>query len=233
MKPVDIAEQHEIGREIERVEIAALVGQPLGRNAHLVEAEQVAIRRQKWGDLRDQAVGVECRDEHRARGGARQRRHTLSRAPHRFLADPGDLLDIDPGNVERRQVEQLGKPFGGALRVDDRHLAIALEAVDQRAAGRRGERVRQRLVERVAAADIVERVDAQGHPRILRDNSDGARRRYSVMRGRRGRVALRQQPERDDPRHHDADRRAGDDVAEEMLAGDDPAGCDHRRRRDV
>ena len=71
MEPAGVAEQREIGRKIERVEIAPGVAQAHCRQAHPVEAEDRRALRQKWLELSDRAVSVERGDKD-ATGAARR-----------------------------------------------------------------------------------------------------------------------------------------------------------------
>ena len=189
-----VAEQREIGREIERVEIDIGVGQPLPGDFHRVEGEDIAVRRQERLELADQPVGVEPSDQHRARLGFSQRRHGLCGAVEHLLADPCDVLDIDPNNVERGEVEQFRKALGRALWIDDRDLAVMRQAIEQLPSGSGSRRVRERLVKRIAAANIVECVDAQTHRLILHGAVVG--RSVGVPYARDGRSRL-QQPRRE------------------------------------
>lgn len=66
MKLVSVAEKGKIGREVQRVEIGATVGQAIGRDAHHVEAEDGRASRQIGFYLRDQPLSIESDDEHRA-----------------------------------------------------------------------------------------------------------------------------------------------------------------------
>ena len=69
-----VAEEGEIGREIQRVEIDAAIGQPLRRQAHRIEAEDPRRFRQIRRKLPDQPLGVERGDKDRARPARRQAR---------------------------------------------------------------------------------------------------------------------------------------------------------------
>ena len=67
-----VAKKGEIGREIQRVEIDAAVGQPLRRQAHRIEAEDPRRFRQRRRKVLEQPLGVERGDKHGARPARRQ-----------------------------------------------------------------------------------------------------------------------------------------------------------------
>src|SRR5207302_584325 len=91
-------------------------------------------------------------------------------------AEAGHVLDIDSGDVDAVQRENLGKAFGRAMRVDDRDRAATGEPFGDRAAACGRVRVGQRLVQRVAAADVVKGLDAQRHaPRYYTLRRDARR----------------------------------------------------------
>ena len=82
-------------------------------------------------------------------------------------ADAGDILDIDRVDLRPAEAEDLAEPGRRAVRIDNRDRAARFQRSDQRARRGRRMRVRQRLVQRVAAADIVEGLDAQSHSGTL------------------------------------------------------------------
>ena len=89
-----VAKEREIGREIQRVEIDAAVGQPLRRQAHRIEAEDPRRFRQRRRKLPDQPLGVERGDEDRARAASRQVGYRAGAMAEQLGADSGDILDV-------------------------------------------------------------------------------------------------------------------------------------------
>ena len=163
MQRAGIAEQREIGREIKRVEIGAAVGQPLLGDAHRIEAQHLRLGGQIRLQLADQPPGIERRDQHRARAAVGEPVDRRCLPSEHCAAEPRDVLDVDAGDIDIRQPEDLGEPFGGAERIDDRGRRPRRQRGDQRTSMLRRVRVGQRLIKRVAAANIVEGLDAQGH----------------------------------------------------------------------
>ena len=71
-QPIGIAEEHEVGREVQLVEIARTVGQQRVRQLRLVQRDDLRARRQQMRDARRDPPGVECGDQHGARAAVRQ-----------------------------------------------------------------------------------------------------------------------------------------------------------------
>ena len=116
-------------------------------------------------ELGDQPVGLEPGDEHRARAAPRQRGNRPGAIPQYRGADARHIRDKDLGDLDAVQPENLGEPLRRAMRIDDRGRSVAGESHTQRARRLCRMRVGQRLIERVAAAEIIEGFDAQRHDR--------------------------------------------------------------------
>ncbi len=180
MQRAGVAEQREIGREIERVEIDAAVGQALLGYAHPIEAQHLRACRQIALKLFDEPLGVERRDEHRARPAGGELVDRKRAVAEHLVAELRDVLNIDSGQLDTGESEDLGEPFGGAERIDDCGRGMRGECADERASRPGGMRVRQRLIERVAAANVVEGLDAQSHARRILHRPEAGRRVASM-----------------------------------------------------
>ena len=176
-----VAKEREIGREIQRVEIDAPVGQPLRRQAHRVEAQDWRRFRQRRRKLPDQPLRVERGDEDRARTANRQVDYRAGAMAEQLDADSGDILDIYRFDLHPAKAEDLAEPGSRAVRIDNRDRTALFQRSDQRARRGRRMRVRQRLVQRVAAANVVEGLDAQSHSGTLHRDAAG-RSTGSVIR---------------------------------------------------
>ncbi len=67
MQPVRVAKEDKVRGEVERIQIRAAIGQAIGRDAHRIEAEYQRAVGQIGLNLRNDALGIECRDKDRAR----------------------------------------------------------------------------------------------------------------------------------------------------------------------
>ena len=158
-----VAKQGKIGREVERVEIGAAVGEPRLRDAHRIEAQDWCVLGQIRLKLADQPIGLEGGHQHRARPALRQRGDRRGGAPQHRGANARYILDVNAGDLDLRQSENLGEPFRCAIRIDDRDRRLPREPGQQRARRLGRMRVGQRFIQRVPAAEIVEGLDAQRH----------------------------------------------------------------------
>ncbi len=158
-----VAEEGKVGREIERVEIGPAVGEASLRQAHNIEGQNLRPGREIGLELSDQPLGVEAGDQHRPGAAAGKIGDRAGGMAKDRRSDPSEVLDKGSRDLDTVERVNLGKAFRGALRVDDRRRARASKRGDESA--RRTGRVRmgQRLVQRVAAAQIVEGIDAQRH----------------------------------------------------------------------
>ena len=86
----------------------------------------------------------------------------------------GDVLHVDRVDFRPAKAEDFGEPGSRAVRIDNCNGAAIFQRRDQRAGRGRRMRVRQCLVQRVAAADIVEGLDAQSHSETLHRDAVGA-----------------------------------------------------------
>ena len=180
MQRPGIAKQCEIGREIERVEIGAAVRQAFRWNAHRIEAEDLRPGGEIGLQLLDQPLGIERGDQHRAGAALGQSVDRHGTPAEHLPAKPRNILDIDIGDLDGRDAEDLGETFGGAERIDDCGRRARGERRNQRTARRGGMRVGQRLIKRVAAAEVVKGLDAQGHGRRILHRAMPAHRAASI-----------------------------------------------------
>ena len=155
-KPVLVAEEGEVGGEVQPVQVAPRVGQQGRRQLRLVQAAQGGTGRQQGSDAGRRAPGVEGGDQHAARLGARQVNERAGGQAGTGPADRSDVVDI-----ERYRPRQVGihcqQRGGEAVGVIERDRAF--EAVEQEADRLRRQRVRQGLVDDVAAGTGVEGFD--------------------------------------------------------------------------
>ena len=129
-----VAEEGEIGREIQRVEIDAAIGQTLCRQAHRIEAQDPRRFRQRRRKLPDQPLGVERGDKDRARAARPAIRLSGARDDRAFGADPGDILHVDRFDLRPAEAENLAEPGRRAVRIDNRDRAARFQdAISARA----------------------------------------------------------------------------------------------------
>ena len=156
-----------------------------------------AAFRQRRRKLPDQPLRVERGDKDRARAAHRQFGYRARRdgraARRRFGRHPGHR----PLRLAIRPKPKISpNPRSRAVRIDNRDRTAFCQRSDQRARRGRRMRVRQRLVQRVAAANVVEGLDAQSHSGTLHRDA-AARSTGSVIRLKAARSGQPQQRFRD------------------------------------
>ncbi len=174
-----LAQQREVGREVQRVEIVRLVGQHVVWQADVVERRDARAVREDMGDGRQRLLRVEGEDEHRFRAAVLHRIHGLRVVAEESAAEVFDALNEITGYIETREIVIGVEIADGAGGIVDRDRARLGEVLDQRVALRRGQRVAERLEERRTAGivagppamreiGILERLDLQRHAFTLR-----------------------------------------------------------------
>jgi hypothetical protein len=155
-----LAEEDEIGREVERVEIAPPTWHNALGQTERIEAQYRRAGRQQVPDMRYRALGIEAGHEDDTRARVFQRGHWLGGRSQHVPADCRHVLDETASEIEAAEIVKLGQSVDLALEVIDRATPF-LEAAQQ--IGRRsgGERMGHRLEKSVAAAFVVERLDLE------------------------------------------------------------------------
>ena len=176
MLAAGIAEEGEVGDEIERIEIMLPVGQEIVIEPHVVEADDFGAVRHQVADVAGPPPGVEGGDEDQPGRRCGQVGNRLGAAPQFGAADVGHRLHEDLRHVHARKVVERRKALDHAERIVDRDRSRPLEARHQGLGLCRGERMAHRLVERVAAGDVAEGFDVQGHE--VRSGDIGLRRSH-------------------------------------------------------
>ncbi len=173
-EPAGIAEEGEVGGEIEPVEIARRVGQHRRGQPRRIQRRQLGARRQQGRQTRGEARGIEGGDEHARRARRRQFGERAGDAAGPRQSDRAHVLHEDIG--ERRQARrQRGQRRRDAVHVHHRDRPARGQARRQRRQRLGGQRMGERLVEHVAALLLVERLDRQHHA-PLRCRTAGAAR---------------------------------------------------------
>ncbi len=161
-EPAGVAEEGEIGGEVEGIEIAAPVGEQRVGQAQRIEAHRLRARRQQVADVVGGALRLESGDEDGARARFADLGHRLRRAAEHRTPDRRHVLDVAAGDVERGEIIEVGEPVDAAFGVVDRDFAAA-EPLQQRRHGTRRQRVRYRLEEGVAAPAVAEGLNPELH----------------------------------------------------------------------
>ncbi len=161
VQSIRIAEEGEIGSEIERVEIVAAIGEQPIRQAQRVEADDLGAGGHEVADMVGEAPGIEGGDQHaiglcRGEFGHRLCRAAEQLAPHRV-----DVLDKDAGAGVLGDPVELGKAGGKTERIVDRKGARAGQSGDQTAGETCRHRMCRRLEKAVAALAVVEGFDIE------------------------------------------------------------------------
>jgi hypothetical protein len=138
-----LAEEDEVGREIQPVEVAAAVGQQRLGDARGVESENIGARRGQVADTRDHAGGVEAGHQHGARPAGRQIHQRPRRLPGHRRADDGHVVDIDAVDGEGVRIQRQQRRQN-ALGVVDRDRGLQPGEQGGQRLGR--QRVGERLV---------------------------------------------------------------------------------------
>ena len=98
MLSVRVAEEDEVGREVEGVEIAAAVGEQRIGQLQTFEAQHLCALGNQMSDAARRPCRVEAGDEHRARLAVGERRNRLRRVPAEAASQMLDILHIQPGD---------------------------------------------------------------------------------------------------------------------------------------
>ena len=154
-EPVLVAEEGEVGGEVERVEVAAAVAEHGIGEAGCVEAGDEGAGRGEGGEARFDARGVEGGDEDCAGAGSGEIGERAAGEAGARRADLADVLDEDAGERGRGGMEgEEGR--GDAVGVEEGDGGGGGEAGVKAGHGFGGERVGERLVDDVAAAPLIE-----------------------------------------------------------------------------
>jgi hypothetical protein len=100
MQAVGVTEKRKIGGEVELVEIAGAVGQPISRDAQGVKAESLCSVGEIGLELSNRPLSVKCGDKNRAGRRTGKFRYRRGRAPEDALSDAGRLLNIGAGDFK-------------------------------------------------------------------------------------------------------------------------------------
>src|SRR5580700_1551272 len=165
MQRAGIAEEGKIGREVEGVEVGPAAGHARRGEAHRIEAQNLGVGWQISLEMGDEPVGIEAGNENRAGWAVTDLGERPGAAAEDCAADPGEILNEDPDDLDTVHTVNLGKTFRGTLRIDDRRRPVVGERGEESPRWAGGLWMGQRLVQRVAAAKVVEGVDAKGHYR--------------------------------------------------------------------
>ena len=114
-----VAEEGEVGGDVERVQIAPGVGQHVVGQAQGVEAQDLGALGHEVADVLDRPLGVEGGDEDRGDIGCLELGDGLAYAPEHFFAQVVDVLYEDAGDLQRREVVEFGEGGGLGRRIVD------------------------------------------------------------------------------------------------------------------
>ena len=175
-----VPEEAQIGREIERIEIAPPVGQHRVGQATFVEARHFCAGGKQVADLIDQAAGIERGNEDGRRAAFPDLGYRRGALAQHALADGVDILNKDAGTVPAVDVIDRREALGLAQRIVDRDRPGCGKPRHEQFDPFRCERVCERLVQRVATAHIAEGFDLERHvflrpPRRLAPAPDAGR----------------------------------------------------------
>src|SRR6266404_7674749 len=112
MEAVGVAKKGKIRSEIQLVEIGAAVGQPIRRDAHGVEAEDLCPCGEIGLELSSHALSVKRSDEHRASARIGEFCRCCGRVSKDVLANASRLLDVGAGDVDFVEVENFVEAIG-------------------------------------------------------------------------------------------------------------------------
>ncbi len=163
VEAVGVAEEGEIGREVERIEIEAAIGQKIVRQPHRIEADDLGRLRHEMAHMVDEFRGIEGGDQHEIGVGASQIGHRLGAAAEARTADQCDVLHEDAARREARETVDRIEPAREAERIIDREAARGGESFEQGNRPARCQRVRHGLVKTVAAPAVVEGFNSELH----------------------------------------------------------------------
>ena len=158
-----VAEEGEVGREVEAAQIVARPGQHGLGQAQRIEAEDLGTGRQEVLDVGDQALGVEGRHQNPRRAGLGQGGHRLRGLAEQALVQVVEVLDEVAGETQRSEIVELREVGRVAERVVDRNRARLRQLGEEVRRLARGQRVANRLEEGVAAPGVAEGFDAERH----------------------------------------------------------------------
>jgi hypothetical protein len=158
-----VAEEREVGREVQRVEIARAVGEHGGGQPHVVERRHRRARWQQVPDMREDALGIERRDQDHAGAAFADLAHRLHRAAEHRAAERLDLLHIDIGDLDAVERMDLGEARGKSVGIVHRDRPRRGEPRFQRLRGGNDERMRDGLEDADAAGLIAEGFDLERH----------------------------------------------------------------------
>ena len=158
-----VAEEGEIGGEVDRRQIVPLVGQQRVGYPQLVEGQDIRPIGHQMPDLIDQPAGIERRDQHHRRPAAGQLADRPGGLAGQRLADARDVLHEGTGDGDAGQVVKGGEGSELVERVVHRHRSGAGKPADEGVTLGRRLGMAERLEKRHAAAGVGECLDIQGH----------------------------------------------------------------------
>src|ERR1700680_4653761 len=131
MEAVGVAKKSKIRSEMQLIEIDAAVGQPIRRDAHGVEAEDLCPCGEIGLELSDHAFGVKRSDEHRASARIGEFCRASARVSKEGLANASLLLDVGAGDVDFVEVENFVEAVGRSAGIVHGNRRIPPEGSDK------------------------------------------------------------------------------------------------------
>ncbi len=112
-----VTQEGEVGGEVDRVEIPRRIRQPVLRQPHGIQREDLAARRQQAGDLLLVDLGVKRGDQHRVGRDGAERGDRLRLQPQPGLAEVFHALHEDAGEMATRDRVEGIERLGGSQRI--------------------------------------------------------------------------------------------------------------------
>ena len=116
-----VAQQREVGGEVERIEIAPAIREHLVRDPDLVQADDVRARRNQMAHLRNQALRIKRDNEQGGSLRALQTGHRLGLVSQHGPAQVLQPLNEHAPHIQRGQIMELEKTFRHAEGIVDGH----------------------------------------------------------------------------------------------------------------
>src|SRR3569623_213047 len=158
-----IAQEGEVGGEVERVEVAPRVGENLVGETHVIEAQDLHGLRQQMPYLLHRTLGVEGRDEPRACLAARERGDGLRLATERGTTDILHPLHEHRSDIHARHTIKNNAGLAVSERIVHRYRPGRAQGGEQAARIIRTLGMGQRLEEGVSAGNVAEGGDVEAH----------------------------------------------------------------------
>ena len=163
-RPSAVAEESEIGREVERVEIAVGATEQFLGDAHLVESRDLHFRRQQGPQLGQPSLGVEGGEKKRVEVAAsRNRCYRLREKTKKRCSEACPILHIGGREAHSSQVVHLGQGGHGTIRIVETDRPCRGQAVEKPLDLGQREGMAQRLEQREAAPERIEGHNVERH----------------------------------------------------------------------